>query len=98
MITLPRASGHELAERRYGVVVQSGALGRLSTVVVAPTSTSAGSSIFRPEIELGGRRTAVMTDQLRALDRRKIGRRVGRLAAGDLRAVDDALELVLGLL
>jgi len=98
VVTLSRQAGHELAGRRYGVVVQSEAVGILSTVVIAPTSTRTEPNNFRPEIDLLGRRTAVVTDHLRVIDRRKVGRRVHRLSSSELRAVDDALKLVLGLL
>ena len=54
-------------------------------------------TVFRPEVEIAGLRTLVLTDQIRALDRSRLGRRVGTLAQTELRAVDDALKVVLGL-
>src|SRR5207244_3385680 len=98
VVTLSRQAGHALAGGRYGVVLQSEAVGILSTVVIAPTSTRTEPNNFRPEIDLLGRRTAVVIDHLRVIDRRKVGRRVHRLSSSELRAVDDALKLVLGLL
>jgi len=77
--------------------VQTDFLKELSTVVVAPTSSSALPTVYRPEVEVAGRRTQVLTEQIRALDRSRLGRRVGTLAQTDLRAVDDALKVVLGL-
>jgi mRNA interferase MazF len=97
-LVLPsRLRGHEQRGRRYAVIVQTDFLKELSTVVVAPTSTIALPSAFRPEVEVAGRRTRVLTEQLRVLDRSRLGRRVGTLAQTDLRAVDDALKVVLGL-
>jgi mRNA interferase MazF len=93
----PRARGHEQHGRRYAVVVQTDFLSELSTVVVAPTSTSALPTVFRPEVEVAGRRTLVLTEQIRALDRSRLGRRVGTLAETELRAIDNALKVVLGL-
>jgi len=92
-----RSKGREQRGRRYAVVVQTDLLSGLSTVVVAPTSTSALPTVFRPEVEVAGRRTRVLTEQIRALDRSRLGRRVGTLAQTELRAVDDALKVVLGL-
>ncbi len=77
--------------------MQTDFLGELSTVVVAPTSTSALPTVFRPEVEIAGRRTLVLTEQIRALDRSRLGRRVGTLAETELRAIDNALKVVLGL-
>jgi mRNA interferase MazF len=97
-LALPaRSIGREQRGRRYAVVIQSDFLDQLATVVVAPTSTSALPAVFRPEIEVAGKRTRVLTEQLRALDRSRLGRRVGTLSQGELRAVDDAVKVVLGL-
>ena len=93
-----RARGREQRGRRYAIVVQSDLLAELSTVVVAPTSMSALPAVFRPEVEVAGRRTRVLTEQIRAIDRARLGRRVGTLAQTELRAVDDALKVVLALL
>ena len=93
----PGSKGHKKRGRRYAVVVQTDFLKDLSTVVVAPTSTSALPTVFRPEVEVAGRRVKVLTEQIRALDRSLLGRRIGTLAQSELRAVDDALKLVLGL-
>ena len=89
--------GHEQRGRRYAVVVQANELAALSTVVVVPTSTEAAPSAFRPEVELAGRRTRVLVDQVGGFDVSRLGRRVGRLAHSELREVDEALQLVLGL-
>jgi mRNA interferase MazF len=92
-----RSKGHEQRGRRYAVVVQTDLLNELSTVVVAPTSTSALPTVFRPEVEVAGQRTTILTEQIRALDRSRLGQRVGTLGQTELRAVDDALKVVLGL-
>ena len=92
-----QVKGRELRGPRYAVVVQVDLLEQLSTVVVAPTSMSALPTVFRPEVEVAGRRTRVLTEQIRALDRSRLGRRVGTLAQTELRTVDDALKVVLGL-
>ena len=72
----------------------------LSTVIVAPTSTSAGPAIFRPEIKLAdGTVTRVLVDQLRAVDRElRLGEFSGRLDAHELDEVDTACRMILGTL
>jgi len=89
--------GREQRGHRYAVVVQGDELAALSTVVVAPTSTKAVRATFRPEVKLAGRRTRVLVDQIGAFDVGRFGRRVGRLAHSEVREVDEALRLVLGL-
>lgn len=91
------ARGHEQRGARYAVVVQADEFLGLSTVLVAPTSTSARSASFRPIIELDGTETRVLTEQTSVVDPERLGASAGRLDAGELRAVDEALSLVLGL-
>jgi mRNA interferase MazF len=79
------------------VVVQSGDLLRLSTVIVALTSTSAQPASFRPEVTIRGVRTRVLVDQIRAVEPSRLGRSAGVLAYDELSEVDTALETVLGL-
>lgn len=96
-VRLPVTRGREQAGARYGVIVQTDALLGLSTAIIAPTSRSAAPATFRPEIELGGQRTRVLVEQLRAVDLRRLDEFAGRLTTVEQQAVDDALALVLEL-
>jgi mRNA interferase MazF len=69
----------------------------LSTTLVSPTSTSARPATFRPSIELEDEETRVLVEQTTVVDPQRLGRSAGRLDADELRAVDEALALVLGL-
>jgi mRNA interferase MazF len=91
------ARGREQRGARYAVVVQADELMALSTTLVAPTSTSARAAMFRPTIDIGGTETKVLVEQTTVVDPQRLGRSAGRLEADELRAVDDALQLVLGL-
>ncbi len=96
-IRLPRRRGHEQAGSRYALIVQADELLHLSTAIVAPTSRSAGPTTFRPEIKVGGQQTRVLVEQLRAVDLGRLREHVDRISPRELRAVDEALALVLGL-
>ncbi len=89
--------GHEQAGARHGIVVQADELLNLSTVIVAPTSTRALPASFRPEVEIGGHVTRVLVEQLGAVDPTRLGGSHGILSFDELRAVDRALALVIGL-
>jgi mRNA interferase MazF len=92
------AVGHEQQGRRYAVVLQSDDLS-LSTVLVAPTSTSAHPYVFRPEVTVRGEQTRLMLDQLRTVDVEKaIGERVGRLDPHEMGTVGRLLRAVLDVL
>jgi len=96
-VRLGQATGHEHGGRRYGVIVQSDVFDGLSTVIVAPTSTQAVATSWRPEIALGGRVTRILVEQTKVIDRRRVGRRVGRLSTEETWELDDALRAMLGL-
>ena len=96
-VRLPTGRGHEQRGPRYGVIVQADALLGLSTAIIAPTSRNAAPATFRPEIRVAGDATRVLVEQVRAVDLHRLDEHVGRLDHDEQRAVDDALELVLGL-
>jgi mRNA interferase MazF len=96
-IKLPGKRGHVQQGRRYAVVVQVDDLLALSTVVVCPTSRSAFSASFHPEISLADEPTQVLCEMVGAVDARALGEQVGHLSLEERRAVDDALLLVLDL-
>ncbi|MFY9926653.1 MAG: type II toxin-antitoxin system PemK/MazF family toxin [Streptosporangiaceae bacterium] len=91
------SAGHAQRGPRYAVAIQSDGI-LLSTLIVAPTSTSAQPAIFRPEIEMNGTRTRVLVDQLRAVDASRLGDFAGRLDAAETGEVDQAVRLILGVL
>lgn len=93
----PKGVGHEQQGARYGIVVQADELLPRSVVIVAPTSRSARSASFRPEIVVAGDTTRVLVEQIGAVDARRLGDRTGSLSAHEMWAIDDALATVLGL-
>ena len=96
-IAMPRRSGRVPHGRRFGVVVQTDELLALSTVVVCPTSQSTPPASFHPEVTIEDAATRVMCEMVGAVDARALGEGVGHLSFEELRRVDDALALVLGL-
>jgi mRNA interferase MazF len=96
-LRLGRRQGREQSGVRYGVIVQSDALMRLSTVLIAPTSIAARGASFRPEIEINGSTTRVLVEQTGAVDVSRLGDHQGHLTVAEQWGVDLALETVLDL-
>jgi len=96
-VRLPAGRGREQRGARYAVIVQADVLLGLSAAVIAPTSRSAAAATFRPLVDVAGEATRVLIEQLRAVDLDRLGEHAGHLSPGEQRAVDEALELVLGL-
>lgn len=89
--------GTEQRGARYCVIVQSDDFLPFRTVLVTPTSTRARPASFRPAIDIGGTATHVLVEQTTVVDPERLGRFAGRLEADEMRAVADALGLILGL-
>jgi mRNA interferase MazF len=77
--------------------VQADDLLALSTIIVCPTSRSTPPASFHPKIAVAGEDTRVMCEMVGAVDARALGEQVGHLTLDELRSVDEALCLVLGL-
>jgi mRNA interferase MazF len=96
-IALPRNRRRVQHGRRFAVVVQADDLLALSTVLICPTSQSAVPASFHPQVAVADQPTQVMCEMAGAVDARALGERVGHLTHEEMRAVEDALLLVLGL-
>lgn len=91
-----KGTGREQQGQRLAVIVQENEL-RLTTVLVAPTSTRARRTRFRPTIVVDGQETQVMVEQTTAVDVERLGRHLSRLDREAMDEIDTALRLVLGL-
>jgi mRNA interferase MazF len=94
---VPKSVGHEQHGDRFGVVVQADEFLPRSVVIVAPTSRSARSASFRPEVEIAGETTRVLVEQIGAVDAGRLGRLSGHLSPEEMWGVDEALMTVLDL-
>ena len=98
-VDLDPARGGEIRKTRPAVVLTADGLNRARrTVVVAPLSTGPTP---RPPIVVAtpsaGLDSVAVCDQVRAVDKVRLVRREGRLAAADMRAVEAGLRAVLEL-
>lgn len=96
-VNFPRGVGSEQSGRRYGVVVQLNELAVLSTVIMLPTSTSVRDAWHRPTITIDGQETKVLTEQIRATSKDRIGKHVGMVTVEELTEIVNALDQVLDL-
>lgn len=91
--------GSEIAKTRPCVIVSGNIFNRLRrTVVVIPLSSSpqAGTPLLVP-VRCDGRDVVAVTDQIRAVAKQRLDRRIGELASEDLKAVEQCVREVLEL-
>jgi mRNA interferase MazF len=94
--TSKHATGHEQRGSRYGIVMQSDAVMR-STVVVVPTSTSTIEDDTRVRLVFRGVETFALTEQMAAVDRSRLGEKVGRVDFQTIYEIEKAIRLLLGM-
>ena len=93
------SQGSEIQKRRPAVILTIDTINKARrTVVVMPLSTAA---IPRPPIVIplpsAGQNSVAVCDQLRAIDKSRILKRMGVLSTNDLTALSSAVKTVLGL-
>lgn len=98
-MNLDPTRGSEIRKTRPAVVLSADALNRVRrTVVVVPLSQGPSP---RPPIVVAapsaGAESVAVCDQLRAIDKGRLSQHGGKLAAADLRAIEDGVRTVLAL-
>ncbi|HXU36259.1 MAG TPA: type II toxin-antitoxin system PemK/MazF family toxin [Blastocatellia bacterium] len=104
-VEIPPSNGHEQAGARPAIIVQAPQFGdRLPTVFIVPlTSRSTaqsfpGTFLIQPDSDNNLNTTSVaLVFQLRAIDKRRVKRRLGRLSASDLSQIHEQIKALLKL-
>src|SRR5882672_10571031 len=92
LVRLGPATGAETAKTRPCVVVSPDELNRaVATVIIAPMTTVCRSWPTRVEINFQGKTGEIALDQIRAVDKSRLVKRLGRLNSETTDAVLDTL-------
>lgn len=88
LATLDPTVGSEIQKTRPVVIVSPDELNRsLRTVIVAPMTTGGRAAPFRLAVNFSGKDGLVVADQLRALDKARLVKKLGRLHAPEFAAM-----------
>ncbi len=83
VVNLDPTVGHEIQKLRPCVVISPDELNRhVKTVIVAPMTTKGQSYPTRVACTFQGKRGQIVLDQIRAIDRIRLVKRLGKLTAG----------------
>lgn len=87
LVELDPSVGSEIRKTRPCVVVSPSELhDHLRTVIVAPMTTAGRPAPFRPSVSHAGRKGLILLDQLRAVDKLRLARKLGALSPKTLTA------------
>jgi mRNA interferase MazF len=88
IVKLDSTVGSEIRKNRPCVIVSPAEIhDYLRTAIIAPLTSKGFSAPFRIAVRHGGRDSIVLLDQIRAIDKVRLTKRVGVLAPATLRAV-----------
>lgn len=104
VVELDPTLGHEPRSVRPSIVVSDpDVIGdqRFPLVCVVPVTGTAGEGLLYPPLAPGqsglARKSFALIDQLRSIDKRRVRRVFGELAADEMAAIDEGLTAFLGL-
>jgi len=98
-VSFDRSVGGEIRKTRPAVVVSNDAANAaLNRVVVIPLTTQS-AKVYPGEalVTVAGKRAKAMADQIATASKHRLRTRLGSLSRPDLKAIDDAILLHLGL-
>ena len=93
LVSLDPTQGREIRKTRPCVVVSPDELNQhLGTFIIAPLTTGSHPYPFRIPCRVAAKSGHVVLDQLRAVDRSRLGRRIARLSPATLSTVLTVLQ------
>jgi mRNA interferase MazF len=97
--------GHEIRKTRPAVVIQNDVSNQHSPITIVAAISSQFSEppfprevMIEPEESGLPKRSAVIVNQIRSVDRRRLQKRLGRLSRHSMELVDEAIKISLGLI
>jgi len=104
LVELDPTRGSEIKKTRPAVIIQNDVDNRYSPItIVAPITSKLDTELYPTEVLVkppeGGLRadSVVLLNQLRAIDKGRLGRRLGTLKPGTMALMNDGLAIVLAL-
>ena len=104
LVSLDPTVGHEIKKSRPAVIIQNDIGNRYSPItIIAPLTSQRLEEVYPIEVLIAkkgsglAKDSKVLLNQIRAIDKRRLVRKLGKLDAETLVNVDDALMISLGL-
>jgi len=98
-VNLDPTIGSEVKKTRPGVIVSNDAQNMVGRRVVIAPVTSVLKKVYPFEVlvDIAGKKSKIMLDQIRTVDCQRLGEKIGKLSMEEIDELDKALKLVLSL-
>ncbi|NOX16084.1 MAG: type II toxin-antitoxin system PemK/MazF family toxin [Epsilonproteobacteria bacterium] len=77
LVKLNPTIGSEIQKTRPCIIISPDELNILKTVIIAPMTSKGFDFIFRPKIKFENKQGLVLLDQIRAIDKSRIVKKIG---------------------
>jgi len=95
-ITLDPSLGSEMAKTRPCVVVSPDEMNEfLKTLIIIPITSTIKSYPWRVACIISNKQGSIATDQIKVIDKTRIGSKIGKLSKGEVTLLKDALHKML---
>jgi len=94
LVKLNPTIGSEIQKTRPCIIVSPDEMKTLKTVIIAPMTSKGFSFIFRPHIHFEQKDGLVLLDQIRAIDKTRIIKKIGTVDEKTSKEIADTLQLM----
>lgn len=99
-VHLDPTAGKEIKKTRPCLIISSDIANRSELIVIAPITSNVTNIFPRIEVKitLDGKPGKVIPRQMRAIDKsQRLGKKIGMLTSEEMKDIDNAIRLILGL-
>lgn len=103
LVNLDPTLGHEIKKSRPAVIIQNDIGNKYGPItIIAPTTSQGLDKIYPVDVEIKKRSgldkdSKVLLNQIRAIDKRRLIKKLNEVTESELKDIDDALKISLGI-
>ncbi|PHS42243.1 MAG: transcriptional regulator [Sulfurovum sp.] len=92
LVKLNPTVGSEIQKTRPCIVISPDEMKALRTVIVAPMTSKGFSFVFRPKLSFENKDGLVLLDQIRAVDKTRIIKKIGKVDTQISKEISETLQ------
>ena len=92
LVKLNPTVGSEIQKTRPCIIISPDEMKTLKTVIIAPMTSKGFSFVFRPKINFENKDGLVVLDQIRAIDKIRIIKKIGKVDSNTAKEIAETLQ------